>query len=99
METNEPNVCRRLRRGNIRRVCRKSLNDWKHLSVYGYLRKKKKRLARVSYSTIRECVEFPFSDRFHQTLAHGTKTFSLQDNNVVDLPKIQRAMSKRAIKK
>lgn len=40
-ECNNPKMYGRLRSGNVRGACRRARNDWKHLSVYGFIQKKK----------------------------------------------------------
>lgn len=47
--------------------------------------------------TENECLDFVFSRRNRQLLAYGMKQTTLQDNTVIELPKVKGTMSIRTI--
>lgn len=83
--------------GNVRRLYDRAMNDWVYYREYGKLSIKTRKLVRVTEEAVEHCVTFIYGDRFRQLMAHGMKPIHLQDGRCIDIPKVRRKMSKRAI--
>lgn len=83
--------------GNIRSLYNRSMNDWVYYRDHGCISVKTRKLTRVTAEDVEHCVQFIYVDRFRQLLAHGMRNLYLQDGRTIDMPKVRRKMSKRAI--
>lgn len=83
--------------GNVERICNQALDEWNHVNVTGMIPVKRRTCVPVSEASPEKCVRFVYQRQNTQILACGTKKIKMQDGDFIEVRKVKRTRTIRAI--